>query len=670
MGALQPGRRGAALALGAILVVTGVLYAPTLGGGFAYDDEYVARSVRPDGRPNPMIAVLHPPAEYFRSTYWKGEHDARVEYRPVTIASYALVYHALGKRVHREALPQHAVNDLLHLLAVLLVYRLIRAARAGRAPALLGAALFGVHAIHSEAVASVVGRAELLAFDAGAAAVLCGIGRLGPLRVGGAVVLAFAAFGAKESAVGWLPFGVALGWARASARGRLDLRHALRCAGRAAALGALPLGAFLGLRALALAPLPDVPIASALANPLAPLSAAARIVGAIPIQAVALGKVLWPTGLASDYGAAVFDVVRSAADPRFLGALALLGGLAAGALAALPRQPLLFLAGASFFGLGFVTSNLPFAIGTIFGERLLYAPSLGVSFLAAWGLAHRFGAGGRAPAPVLASLVCAAWVAWCGALVWTRSGDWSSSETLYLADVARQPRSIRLQVLAADVYAARGDRARQFDHLQRAFALRGRESFQWTRLALLFLDQRRFAEAEEAATRGLAASAEEGAEFRFPLHGALTEALRATGRTSEAERSARRTLRAYRRLRTDPARLERLLAAPFDAAAAVRPWLEVAERVAGRSPREAERALRLGLAAARRAPPEAAFPLCWELAGLVARRGGDDLEAVLAGARSADPAAFARAVAALGPDDPRRPAVRALEAEPAARRPR
>jgi len=670
MGAQGPGRRGAALALGAVLAVTALLYAPSLGGGFAYDDAYVARARRPDGRPNPMIATLRSPAAYFRATYWKGEHEARVEYRPVTIASFALVHHAFGRGPLGEGPPQHAVNLLLHGLATLLVYRLLRASRAGRAPALLGAALFGVHAVHSEAVASVVGRAELLAFDAGAAAVLLGVGRLSPARAVAAVLLAFTAFGAKESALAWLPFGVALGWARASARGRLDGRRALRCAGRGAALGVLPLAAFLGLRALALAPLPEAPIASPGANPLVSLGDLERVVAALPLQVVALGKVLWPTGLASDYGAAVFDVVRSPADPRFVGALALLAALAAGSLAALPRQPLLFLAGASFFGLGFVTSNVPFAIGTIFGERLLYAPSLGLSYLAAWGLAHRFGRRRVPAAPLLAAGVGVAWVAWNGAWVWTRSVEWASSETLYLADVERQPRSIRLHVLAADVHAARGERARQFAHLERAFALRGPEAVQWTRLALLLLDQRRFAEAGEAAARGLAASAGDDAPYPLPLHAVRAEAFRAAGRTEAAEQSERRALRAYRRLRADPARLERLLAAPFDAAATVRPWLAVSRRLRERSAREAERALRLGLVAARQAPPEAAFPLFWELAGLVARRPGGDLEPLLVEARAADPAAFTRAVAGLAADDPRRAAVRRLEPDPAARRPR
>ena len=170
--AIAPSRRRAARALGLILLVTAALYAPSLRNGFTYDDEYIAAATHPSGQPNAMIAELRPLTEYFRAHYWKGEHAARGEYRPVTILSYAATYRLLGRTAAGEAFPQHALNLLLHLCATALVYRLLRVVRARREAALLGALVFGVHAVHSEVVASVVGRAELLAFTCGALSLL------------------------------------------------------------------------------------------------------------------------------------------------------------------------------------------------------------------------------------------------------------------------------------------------------------------------------------------------------------------------------------------------------------------------------------------------------------------------------------------------------------------
>ena len=55
--ATEPSRRCAAGALGLILALTAALYAPSLRNGFTYDDPYVAASLHPAGRPNPLIAA-------------------------------------------------------------------------------------------------------------------------------------------------------------------------------------------------------------------------------------------------------------------------------------------------------------------------------------------------------------------------------------------------------------------------------------------------------------------------------------------------------------------------------------------------------------------------------------------------------------------------------------
>jgi hypothetical protein len=657
--AIAPSRRRAARALGLVLLATAALYAPSLRNGFTYDDPYIAASTHPSGRPNAMIAELQPVTAYFRAHYWKGEHAARGEYRPVTILSYAATYHLLGRTGVGEAAAQHALNPLLHLCATALVYRLLRAVRARRDAALLGSLVFAVHAVHSEVVASVVGRAELLAFGCGALSLLLALGRGAVWRLLCAAAALFLALGSKESAVAWVPF-LGLVWvARAMRR---DASSAVGPALRAGALRALlvsavPLALFLALRAHVLAALPQpLVVASVDANPLAHVPVHERLLSAVMIWGVGLGKTLLPIHLASDYGRAVFRLVTSPFDPRFLlsGGLLLASGV--GGLASLRRQPLLFLAAAAFLGFSFLTSNLPLVIGTIFGERLLYAPSLGLSFALAWLLERRavaWPSGCAASGALLGAL--ALWLCLCAALILERNAAWRSDAALYIADAAAQPRSVKLNVLAADVYRQRGDTERQFEHLARAVAFDAQPPRAWLRLSLVFLEGRSWAEADEAARRGLRATSGPGAAYRFQLAWVRSQAARVQGFEPVADALLREALLAYRRLRESPELLRELLAHPLDVDAAAGAWSGLADDLERRgASAEAERALRIGLAASRALSAPRRFPLHWQLAALLGRAGRDaEMAAQLAAARRVDASRYARELSALPADDPR-----------------
>jgi hypothetical protein len=657
--ATEPSRRCAPGALGLILALTAALYAPSLRNGFTYDDAYVAASTHPSGQPNPLIAESQPLLEYFRSHYWKGEHEARVEYRPVTILSYAWTYRAFGRSAAAEALPQHALNVLLHLLATALVYRLVRAARARRSAALLAALVFGVHAVHSEVVASVVGRAELLAFSFGALALLLALGQgRGCVWRGAAAALClFLAFGAKESALAWVAFMIAMGLVRAlRSNPTRSVAAALAVAAwRAALVAVVPLAAFLALRAAVLAALPEPPpVASFDANPLAYVPWLERVLSALMIQGVALGKILLPLHLASDYGRAVFELLRSPLDPRFLLAAAALTALAVAGLASIRRAPPLFLAAVAFLGFGFPTSNLLVPIGTIFAERLLYAPSLGLSFALAaiWGAL----AGSARWRRIGFALVLALWLCLCGALILQRNAAWRSNAALYTTDADSQPRSVKLNVLAADVYRERGETERQFEHLARAFAFDRQPARSWLRLALHLLQQRSWSEAEEAARRGAEAATGRAVAYRFQLAWVRAESLRASGRAEPAVPLWDELVDEYWRLVDSPHLVDVVLNAPPGVGPEARAWADVAAALEARGElAAAEDALQLGLAACRWLPPERRFPLHWQLAALFGNSGRfDQMAAQLASARSADPQRYEQMVGALAPGDPRR----------------
>lgn len=501
-------RSAARLRLLAVLLLGCALYAPSLGNRFALDDRLVAMAVRDDGTPNEMVRELQPLGRYFTSNYWQGFLDRDILFRPITVLSYALSYAAVGRHLEGEAgeaLPQHVVNLTLHLLAVWLAYRLARTARLPRTPALVCALVFAVHAIHSEVVAGVVGRAELLAFVFGAGATLAFVRARGSLRqrlprYAVAAVALFVAVAAKESAAAWMPFLAVYALVRrVQAQPGLRLWPAL--AGvlfEAAAVAVLPLAVFLLLRASMIAGLGTD--AEAWTQALLRATPGSPRGNALVQWAYALAASVLPTRLSADWGPLVFTPTDAVTSPAPLLALGMLASLLALGLACWRRQPLVFLAVATWFGHGFLTSNVPFRIGTDYAERLYYTPSLGVALLAAWAVARRPQAW-RWPGIAL----LATWTAWNGWLVLQRNPVWRDNDTLHRYEVEHQPRSARILLQWASQLEQRGEPEAARPYLERVVTLLPEHAAAWNHLGTVHARAGRTDEARRCFERSVAA---------------------------------------------------------------------------------------------------------------------------------------------------------------------
>jgi tetratricopeptide (TPR) repeat protein len=416
----------------------------------------------------------------------RGANETSRGYRPVTVLSYALVYHGIGKAREQAARlaedpkaaevsahPQHLLNVLIQVLNTWLLWLLLVRVAGGGWPALVGTLVFGVHAIHSGPVASIVGRGELLAFSFGAAAAvlyLDGVRSATPgtswraagLLVGSAVLL-WLAFCAKESALAWVFFLPCLRLAQhwGSARDQ-DTTHRLRRdLWLWPAVVVLPVVCFVWLYVRTVWHLDYLP--SYLGNPLLHGPAAERFMTAPMLWGYGLYKVLLPFSLACDYSTATFELVRSPWDPRLLGALVVLVGILWAGLRCARRHPLVFLAMASFLGFSFIVSNVPFGLETIFAERLYYTPSVATSFLVVWLLQRGF----RDRARWLVWVVLATWLA---ASAWTtvyRMGVWQDNYSLFTHDAKVQPRSLSMLQTAAGQYDTHGQQKEYEDCIDR-----------------------------------------------------------------------------------------------------------------------------------------------------------------------------------------------------------
>ncbi|XP_076445785.1 protein O-mannosyl-transferase TMTC2-like [Babylonia areolata] len=131
------------------------LYLNTLTADFAYDD---SRAIVK----NPDLLPETPLSNLLYDDFWgtplthSGSHKS---YRPLCVLSFRLNYRLGGL----DPWGYHLANVLLHAATAALFTALARRLLVGTFPTLLAGALFAAHPIHTEAVAGLVGRADVMA---------------------------------------------------------------------------------------------------------------------------------------------------------------------------------------------------------------------------------------------------------------------------------------------------------------------------------------------------------------------------------------------------------------------------------------------------------------------------------------------------------------------------
>ncbi len=142
-------------------VLATLVAAPSIRNEFVADDQWVVANRQALEHPTSVGAVLKEP-------YWPASFGG-VMWRPAVIASFAVDY-----RVSSSPHWFHAINVLWVAIATAL-FTLLARDLAGPVVGLIAGLLFAVHPVHVEAVANVVGRAELMAAAGYAAALLSAI---------------------------------------------------------------------------------------------------------------------------------------------------------------------------------------------------------------------------------------------------------------------------------------------------------------------------------------------------------------------------------------------------------------------------------------------------------------------------------------------------------------
>ncbi|MCS7079636.1 MAG: tetratricopeptide repeat protein [Chloracidobacterium sp.] len=399
-----------------------VVYANTLANDFAYDDIPIIVN-------NPAVHEADWRAIWLHG-YWSHITGGGGNYRPLTVTTFALDYWLWGLR----PFGYHLTNVLLHAANVAWLFYLLRRYRVGAEIAGLTGLLFAVHPVHTEAVANVVGRAELLGMFFGCLmwwAWLKGASESGAVvwcwRAGAATAY-LAAVLSKENMI-VLPAALLIAECLAKRP-----YQSWRRSGWTFLLFTLALGLYFRLRSLAGEGLTQAVEVGQ--TPLADRSFWERaiIMAGVGVTWYRLALVGYP--LQIHYGIREFNLTP-VLHWRVAAGLAVTVGLIGLAIACRRRAPLVTFAVAFWFITLAITSNILLPIGALLAERWLYLPSAAASLGIATGVFWCARKGGVlrvvAPAGVFVLLVF-----YVVATV-QRNRDWRNNVTLFESLVAVAP---------------------------------------------------------------------------------------------------------------------------------------------------------------------------------------------------------------------------------------
>jgi tetratricopeptide (TPR) repeat protein len=132
-----------------------VLYAQTISFDYNMDDELVTKKHIKTSKG--MSAIK----EIFTTPYYEDNMGYAYDYRPITLTSFAIEHHFLGESPSIS----HFVNIILYALCCILLFKflLLLFGEENRHISIIATLLFIIHPLHTEVVASIKNRDEILA---------------------------------------------------------------------------------------------------------------------------------------------------------------------------------------------------------------------------------------------------------------------------------------------------------------------------------------------------------------------------------------------------------------------------------------------------------------------------------------------------------------------------
>ena len=456
----EPFNQGLFLALFAFLI-----YANAIPNGYALDDEIVINKNKytQEGLSGLGGIFSSDPIDVYFNKDKNLVQGGR--YRPLSIATFALEVELFGEN------PQisHFVNALLFALTVLVLFQLLH----GLAPpdkqrpwytasAFLITLLFAAHPIHTEAIANIKGRDEVMALLFGLLAFrLCmnyfDQGKFQQLLLG--LICFFLALLSKESVLPLLAVIPLAPWFFREKK----IQPNLIMAGGILATTAI----YLILRFQMVGLSVGGEVDEILNNPFAEASTGERFATISHTLGLYLWKMLLPYPLSHDYYPWQIPI-SNWGDMNAIIPLLVYLALAAGLVWGLLKKRKFAFGLLFYFATLSIVSNIFFSIGTTMGERFVFIPSLGFIMFLVWGLEEGMVAQKRLGAkPFSYILIGAAGI--FAILTLLRNPVWQDNYTLFTTDVETSPNSAKLRTSAGGALIEYGDSLRPGPEQSRSY---------------------------------------------------------------------------------------------------------------------------------------------------------------------------------------------------------
>jgi hypothetical protein len=472
------------------------VYANTLNHGFALDD--YAAILENLSTQKGWAAI----GEIFRTSYRYGYILLADElYRPLTKAIFA----AFWAMWPDNATPGHVLNVALFSFTCYRVYTFTAKWWPNQMQvALLTAALFAVHPIHTEVVANIKSLDEILAF------LFCLLSldlfleytKSGKaMSVVGAVICYFIAFLSKESAVTFIVLFPLMAWFIHGQDFKTSLKGTL--------IMLVPLLLFFLIRHQVLnadtifKSAPPSVADNMLSSAKDPLT---KFTGAVAMLGLYVWKLVLPINLSFDLSYPQVSPAK-VSDLSFIVSAFVLSAMLVSAVMGFRKRSLLSASLFIFFVTASVSSNIFMLIGTHYGERLMYAPSFGFCLAVSSVLVSRLG--GEKSIGKLSPGLSAIAIVLVGAfsiLTILRNPVWKDNTTLYASGIVSAPNSARvhyyqgLLLVKPETIASYPESSRDsvekagIYHLKKSVGLYAPFADAWTQLGVAYYRKKNFKE--------------------------------------------------------------------------------------------------------------------------------------------------------------------------------
>jgi Flp pilus assembly protein TadD len=459
-----------------LLVLAAVLpYLFSLHGEFVLDDHKMIER-------DETVHSLRSIPSAFTKGFLSGVEEKPFYYRPLVTVSYALNYAICGA----DAAGFKLVNLLLHAVVTLLVFILARRILSRDLPALMAALIFAVHPAHTEAVAWISARTELLAAVFALASVLAFwryTGQGSRAWYAASVASFFAALLSKENVLILPVILAALVWIR---RPRPQWRRAL--------IELIPFAAAV----LVYLVIRRVVLGYTLTQTAGPHLETRLLIASV--ATLEYLRILFVPGRAEP----IYDIFGPAIRNPWIGLAAWVAviGLFAGAIASFRRWPRAALSALWMLAALLPVINIIPIPNPIPVERFLYLPSVGFSLLVgpafAWVVSLR-----PKPLeniwPVAAGCVIAGMLLYCAIQTYSGAPLWSNDIAITTRMVQRVPRFAEIHILAGAARADRGDLEGSMREYQTAVRISPKNPAAHRALSILYRQMGRASEAVREA---------------------------------------------------------------------------------------------------------------------------------------------------------------------------